>query len=49
MSFAPGDTVLDLLTRLAQENNFILTTKDYDNLGVLVVKIGDKENNQDNK
>jgi len=49
VSFAPGDTVLDLLTRLAQENNFILTTKDYDNLGVLVVKIGDKENNQDNK
>jgi len=49
VAFTPGDTTLDLLKKLSQENNLNLGTKDYDNLGTLVVKIGDKENNQDNK
>lgn len=44
-----NQTVLDLLQNLTLENNIVLETKEYENLGALVTKIGDKENGQDNK
>lgn len=44
-----NQTVLDLLKELAANNNIDVQTKDYGELGVLVTKIGDKENGQDNK
>lgn len=44
-----GETVLDLLTRVVQENNFEFKTKDYGDLGILVTQIGDKVNGQDNR
>lgn len=49
VAFNEGETVLDLLKRLAQENNLTLVTKDYAGLGTLVEKIGDQANGTDNK
>jgi len=47
--FVPGDTALDLLQKITEVNEITLETKDYKELGVLVIKIGEKENNQNNK
>jgi len=44
-----GQTVLDLLTTQVQKNELAFETKDYGDLGMLVNKIGDKENSQENK
>lgn len=49
VEFKANQTVLDLLTQLTSQNDLELQTKDYGELGVLVTKIGDKENGQDNK
>lgn len=48
-AFNQGETALDLLKRLAEQNNLELVVKDYDGLGTLVEKIGDKQNGTDNK
>ena len=42
-------TVLDLLKQLTAQNNIVLETKDYENLGTLVETIGGKKNGQENK
>lgn len=44
-----GQTVLELLKTVAQENNLPVMTRDYGSLGVMVTQIGDKINGQDNK
>ncbi|MDP2586368.1 MAG: DUF4430 domain-containing protein [Candidatus Komeilibacteria bacterium] len=49
VEFKANQTVLDLLTELTSQNNLELQTKDYGELGVLVTKIGDKENGEGNK
>ena len=41
-------TVLDLLSKVAVENNLEFKTKDFGELGLLVSQIGDKINGQDN-
>ncbi|MBU1036780.1 DUF4430 domain-containing protein [Patescibacteria group bacterium] len=42
-------TVLDLLTKVAEENDLAFKTQDYGDLGMLVTQIGDKVNGQNNK
>ena len=42
-------TVLDLLKRLSEENQLNLATQDYENLGTLVIGLGDKKNGDNNK
>ncbi len=49
VALAANQTVLDLLKELGAKNNLEVQTKDYGSLGILVTKIGDKENGQDNK
>ncbi len=49
LALKPEQTVLDVLKELAGQNNLALATKDYQDLGVLVTKIGDKENGQADK
>lgn len=44
-----NETVLDVLQRLTSENDIILETKDYQDLGMMITKIGDKENGQDSQ
>ena len=49
VALAANQTVLDLLKELGAKNNLEVQTKDYGSLGILVTKIGDKENGQENK
>lgn len=49
VKFEDGQTVLDILKKLTAENNLVLETKDYENLGVLVTEISGFKNGQDNK
>lgn len=44
-----GESVLALTERASGANNWQFETKDYGSLGLLVTKIGEKENSQDNK
>lgn len=47
LSIDDSPTVLELLNRLAEENNLNLVTKDYD-FGILIEEIGEVKNNQEN-
>lgn len=49
VKFQTGQTVLDILKKLAQDNNLVLELKDYAGLGTMVNKIGELTNGQDNK
>lgn len=49
VKLSKNQTVLDLLKQLTSENNITLETKEYENLGTFVSKIGNREDGQDNK
>ncbi|MFA6304225.1 MAG: DUF4430 domain-containing protein [Patescibacteria group bacterium] len=49
VDIAAPQTVLAVLEKLTTANTLELITKDYPSMGVLVEKIGDKTNGQDNK
>lgn len=49
IKFQNGQTVLDILKQLTQDNNITLELKDYAGLGTMVNKIGELTNGQDNK
>ncbi len=49
ISLSEKATVLDILNSIAAENEMVLETEDYENLGTLVTKIGEMENGQENK
>ena len=44
-----GESVLELLQRLAADNGLPIATESYEGLGVLVTAIGETKNGQDNK
>ncbi len=49
LTVSQNQTVLDLLGRVALENDLEFKTKDYGDLGLMVTQIGDKINGQENK
>ena len=49
LAITSKQTALDLLSKVAAENNLNFQTKDYGELGLMVTQIGDKVNGQDNK
>ncbi|MBU1131077.1 DUF4430 domain-containing protein [Patescibacteria group bacterium] len=44
-----NETALDVLQKLASANDIALETKDYQDLGIMITKIGEMENGQNNK
>ena len=48
VQFEEGATAFDLLKNKAEESNIVLETKSYD-IGVMIEKINDKKNGQDEK
>ncbi len=47
VSFTEGETLFALLKRVTQQENFAFEYKEYEGLGTLITKIGEKENSAD--
>jgi len=44
-----NQTVLEILRKLAAENSLVLEVKNFEGIGSMITKIGDKANGQENK
>lgn len=49
LPFSAGATALDILKIAAESHKLEVQTKDYGNLGIMVIKIGERENGQGEK